>query len=84
MVSRFDIFSGTHQGNRAIWLDGVNDFEEAKQKMLSIATEKPGKYFVFSAQENRIVAEIEMKPSVYKEMPADAAGIWFCSEQELK
>jgi len=54
-----------------LWLDCMNDLEQAKQKMLSIATEKPGKYFVFSAQENWIAAEIETKSSFMKRWTHD-------------
>jgi hypothetical protein len=66
MVARFDIFSGTQRGDSALWLDSVNDLEAAKQRMLSIATGNPGKYFIFSTSENRIVAEIETKSSFMK------------------
>jgi hypothetical protein len=66
VAARFDIFSGTHRGDRALWIDSVNDLEAAKQRMLSIATGNPGKYFIFSTSENRIVVEIETKSSFMK------------------
>jgi hypothetical protein len=66
MVPRFDIFSGTRQGDRALWIESVNNLEAAKQRMLSIATGNPGKYFILSANENKVVAEIETKSSFMK------------------
>jgi hypothetical protein len=57
-----DIFAG-HSEKRAVWLEAAVGLENAKQRMLQIAAEKPGDYFVFDVRTREIVARISTGPS---------------------
>jgi hypothetical protein len=43
----FDIFSGAPDEN-GLWVEAIEGFSNARQRMGQIAAEKPGKYFLFS------------------------------------
>ena len=47
----FDIFSGYFQKNDATWIAAHQDLPEAYQKMLQIAADKPGPYFILSSND---------------------------------
>lgn len=51
----FDIFSGELEED-ARWLEAVQGLDSAKDRMKQIASEKPGKYFIFCTA-NRSVLE---------------------------
>jgi hypothetical protein len=51
----FDIFSGELEKD-ARWLEAVQGFDSAKERMQQIASERPGKYFIFCVA-NRSVLE---------------------------
>jgi hypothetical protein len=51
----FDIFSGELEKD-AMWLEAVQGLAAARERMNQIASETPGKYFIFSTA-NRSVLE---------------------------
>jgi hypothetical protein len=58
MVPRFDVFSGAAGSGNAVWVDCADSLEKARNKMEVLAVENPGHYFVFSAAQQRIVADV--------------------------
>jgi hypothetical protein len=53
----FDIFSGAVDEN-PVWLETVETLSGARQRMEEIATEMPGKYFLFSPLNQSILAQV--------------------------
>jgi hypothetical protein len=45
--------------NGVVWVESAQGLERAKQRMEQIATEQPGKYFVFDLQTAAILAKME-------------------------
>lgn len=54
----YDVFAG-EPGKDALWVQAVAGLENAQQRMRQIATEKPGRYFLFCAAEDAVIAQIE-------------------------
>ncbi len=54
----FDIFSGELEKD-ARWLEAVQGLESAKDRMKKIASETPGKYFIFCTSHRSVVDTIE-------------------------
>ena len=54
----FDIFSGSSNQD-AVWIEAVEGLSAARERMEQIATENPGKYFLFSASSHAILARVE-------------------------
>jgi hypothetical protein len=59
MIPRFDVFFGKFQSNNALWMDCANDLDTAEEMMKKMAVENPGRYFIFSAAERRILTIID-------------------------
>jgi hypothetical protein len=59
MIPRFDVFSGSVSGTTAVWMDCADSLETARDKMETLCAENPGPYFVYSAELQRIVANID-------------------------
>jgi len=57
----FDIFSGTPDVD-ALWIESVEGLSNARTRMLQIAAQKPGRYFIFSLENQAILAKIETTP----------------------
>ena len=55
---RFDIFSGSVDKD-AMWIEAVDGLNAARQRMEKIASEVPGRYFVFSSYSRTILAQID-------------------------
>jgi hypothetical protein len=66
MIPRFDVFSGSVSGSTAVWMDCADSLETAKNKMETLSADSPGPYFVFSAELQRIVANIDTSDEVTK------------------
>jgi hypothetical protein len=62
MLPTFDIFFGKFSEPDTLRLDALESFEEAYQKMLLLAADKPGPYFIFSGREQTCVADIDTTP----------------------
>lgn len=58
-VSRYGIFSGCFGDDDAVWLESVEGLEAAYNRMKEIATERPGKYFIFSSNTKEAIASID-------------------------
>jgi hypothetical protein len=54
----FDIFSGELERD-ARWLEAVQGLDSAKDRMKQIASETPGKYFIFCTSYRSVVETIE-------------------------
>jgi hypothetical protein len=53
----FEVFSGVPDRD-AVWLESVEGFSNARERMEQIAEQKPGQYFVFSPQHDAILVQI--------------------------
>ena len=54
----FDIFSGKPEKD-PLWLETVEGFAQARERMDLIAAQRPGRYFLFSTQAQAVLAETE-------------------------
>jgi hypothetical protein len=54
----YDVFAG-EPGKDAMWVQAVAGLENAQQRMRQLSTEKPGRYFLFCAAEDAVIAQIE-------------------------
>lgn len=57
--SRYDIFLVDEDGED-VWQLSVESLWSAKKKMEELARNKPGKYFVLSVAEDRVVARFDI------------------------
>jgi hypothetical protein len=55
----YDIFWVDQEGE-AVWQSSIEGIWNAKKRMEELARKKPGKYYIFSASENRTVARLDM------------------------
>lgn len=55
---RFDIFSGANDKD-AMWIESVEGFPKARERMEQIAAQAPGKYFVFSSHSRAVLLKID-------------------------
>jgi hypothetical protein len=60
----FDIFSGASDEN-GLWVEAIEGLSNARQRMKQIATEKPGKYFLFSGSSQSILTRIETRSQTF-------------------
>jgi hypothetical protein len=60
----FDIFSGAPDEN-GLWVEAIGGLSNARQRMKQIATEKPGKYFLFSGSSQSILTRIETRSQTH-------------------
>jgi hypothetical protein len=61
----FDIFSGGPDKD-PIWIETVEGFSEARERMHQLAAAKPGSYFLYSVQSQSVLARAETKGSTGK------------------
>ena len=59
MFPTFDIFSGHFNQQDAIRIEALEGLEEAYEKMLQIAADRPGPYFVLSSDNQKCVASVD-------------------------
>ena len=57
-LSNSNVFSGAID-KTALWLERVGGLENAKRRMVEIATKSPGRYFVFCDFPHTVVAQID-------------------------
>jgi hypothetical protein len=55
----FDIFSGHFKQQDVLWVEALEGLEAAYEKMLQIAAEKPGAYFILSSDAQTCVASVD-------------------------
>jgi hypothetical protein len=59
----FDIFSGHFKQNDVTWMEAHEDLPAAYQKMLQIAADQPGPYFILSTNDAQTcVASVDTSP----------------------
>jgi hypothetical protein len=68
----FHIFSGCYPDNDVVWIESVEGYAAAKQRMERIAAEKPGPYFVFSVPDGAPLATTDTTHLKAKNVSADA------------
>jgi hypothetical protein len=54
----FDIFSGVFEQN-ALWVEAVQGIDHATKRMEQIASDKPGKYFIFCSATHAVVSSTD-------------------------
>ena len=59
MLAIFEIFSGRFGDKDALWIETCEGLAESYQKMLQIAADTPGTYFVLSGYDLTCVASID-------------------------
>ena len=59
MVPMFDVFSGRFSEEDAVWIESAEGLPEAYQRMLRLAADKPGPYFVFSSYSHKSMVCID-------------------------
>jgi hypothetical protein len=57
-IPTYDIFSG-RVDKEAVWIEAVEGFGLATDRMKELAREKAGAYFVFSMEMRKVLASIE-------------------------
>lgn len=45
-----------------MWIEAVEGLEAASHRMRLLATEKPGEYFVFCTQTNKVLNAVDTRP----------------------
>jgi hypothetical protein len=58
-VAKYGIFSGCFGDDDAMWVESVEELETAVDRTNEIATEQPGKHFIFSPCSKEVVASID-------------------------
>jgi hypothetical protein len=56
----FDIFSGGPEEN-GLWLEAIESFSGARERMGQIAAERPGRYFLFSSTDQSILTRVDTR-----------------------
>jgi len=69
MLSTFDIFSGTFRQVSVNWIAAVEGFEQAYQRMVMLADDKPGPYFIFNSKNRTCAASIDDTVCPYSSAP---------------
>lgn len=59
MFPTFDIFSGHFNQTDMLWVEAREGLVEAYEKMLQIAADKPGPYFILSTDTQTCVATVD-------------------------
>lgn len=57
MISSLDIFRKDARGY-PVWIDSVQDFDDARHRMSQLAQAIPGEYFIFDQRTHSIVASV--------------------------
>jgi L-amino acid N-acyltransferase YncA len=55
----YDIFSGRFPNANVLWLQSVVGLAAARERMQTLAAQKPGPYFVFCTSSHAIVASVD-------------------------
>jgi hypothetical protein len=62
---RFNVFSDENESG-VLWLECVEGFASARERMEQTASRMPGKYFVFSCHSYRILAQMDTTRTVLR------------------
>jgi hypothetical protein len=55
-----DIFAGAPEEN-GLWVEAIKGLSSADHRMREIAAEKPGKYFLFSSNDQSILTRVDTR-----------------------
>lgn len=58
MTPALDIFKRDVRGN-SVWIDAVDDLQDARSRLNQLVSILPGEYFVFDHRTRRIVASVD-------------------------
>ena len=58
MSSKCDIFIKTPEAPLT-WIETVEDVHEAKKRLISLASSKPGDYFIWDLSEHKFIEEFK-------------------------
>jgi len=58
VIPTFDLFSG-HFDADALWIEAVQGFGCAVERMKELAAQSPGPYFVFCTRTHKVLASID-------------------------
>lgn len=61
----FDIFSGSVYEN-AMWIEAIAGLERVCQRMMDLAAQSPGKYFIFSFRARMVLASIDSRNNLVR------------------
>jgi hypothetical protein len=70
--SRFDVFSGSLDKD-FLWIESVCGLDQARERMEKLAFRNPGRYFLFSARSELMVAWIDTSLHMMKPVPLSKA-----------
>jgi hypothetical protein len=71
-IPAFDIFSGRFGEKGVLWLGAVGRLEDARARILNLATKQPGAYFVFDSDNQLLVAAVDTSPLMRASEPVRA------------
>jgi hypothetical protein len=58
MNPRYDIFRGSKE-QTPMWLESTDRLRNAYERMVSLAEEKPGPYFIFDSHDSTVVDKLD-------------------------
>jgi hypothetical protein len=70
LAPTFEIFRGSLNSG-ALWIESVEGLEAATQRMYQLSVNRPGRYFVFDYQKQKVVASIDTSPKPKSELHLD-------------
>jgi hypothetical protein len=59
---KFDVFRGRFGESDAEWVEAVEGLAAACQRMCGLATERPGRYFVFYTSSHEVLDSMDTTP----------------------
>lgn len=61
-VPSFDLFYGQYGQEDAAWIETIEGLGNAADRMLQLANEKPGPYFLFHAPSHQLLGSVDTTP----------------------
>jgi hypothetical protein len=58
MNSKYDIFVKIPE-TPLTWIESAEDIHEAKKRLISLASRKPGDYFIWDVSEHKFIEQLE-------------------------
>jgi hypothetical protein len=56
----YEIFSGRFPNANVLWLEAVVGLDAARERMQTLAAQKPGSYFVWCTSSSAVVASVDV------------------------
>jgi hypothetical protein len=67
LSSKYDIFVKTPEAPLT-WIETIEDIYQAKKRLISLASSRPGDYFIWDLFEHRFIEGLEETPPVAQSM----------------